>query len=135
MANHRSWTLCATAGGGLLGVVSLFWLAKSAELVVSNARCCLWEAEGDGRRGIFFAMTAGGFQLVTLAVAVAVVRHRAQRTALAALLLYGTITVLLLTEGGPGEVQLLLNLIALVVAALAIITELLVAQHRLRIEP
>jgi hypothetical protein len=113
----------------------VFWLAKSLELVVSNASCCLWVAEGDGRRGISFAIVAGGFQLVTLAVAVAVVRHRAQRTALAAILVYGAITVLLLTDGGTGEFQLLLNLIALVVAGLGIISELLGAQHRLRLEP
>ncbi len=112
----------------------MFWLAQSVELVVGNARCCLWAAEGDGRRGIFFAMIAGGLQLVTLAVAVAVVRHRAQRTALAAILLYGAITVLLMANGGADEVQLLLNLIALVVAGLAILAELLVAQHRLRLE-
>lgn len=131
MAIHRSWTLCATAGGGLLGVVSVFWLAKSVELVVANARCCMWAAEGDGRRGIFFAMTAGGFQLATLVVAVAVVRHRAQRTALAAILLYSAITVLLMTDGRSGEVQLLLNLIALVVAGLTISAELLVARSGL----
>lgn len=38
---------------------------------------------------------------------------------------------MLLTDGGSGEVHLLLNLIALVVAGLAIIAGLLVTRHRL----
>ena len=134
MPSHPTCTVGAAVGGGLLGIVSVFWLAKSVELVVGNARCCLWAPEGDGRRGIVFAMIAGGFQLVTLAVAVAVIRKRAQRIALVAISLYGAITVLLLTESGSGEVQLLLNLIALVVAGLAIIAGLVVAQRRLRPE-
>ncbi len=135
MAIRGFRSLCATVGGGLLAVVSMFWLAKSLELIVSNARCCLLVSEGDGRRGIVFAMIAGGFQLATFAVGVAVVRHRFQRTALAVIALYGAITVLLVAESGASDVQLLLNLIALVVAGSAILLELLVARDRLRGEP
>ena len=101
----------------------MVWLAKSLELIVGNARCCLWAAEGDGRRGIFLAAVASGVQLSTMALAAAVVRRRAQRAALAAITLYGAITVVLLIEGGAGETQLWLNLTALVVAGLAILAD------------
>jgi hypothetical protein len=105
----------------------VFWLVKSMELIVGNARCCLLAAEGDARRGIFLATIAGGFQLATLAVAVAVTRHRALRAALAVIVTWGAITLLLLTDGGVSEDQLWFNLIALVVAGLAILAELVVA--------
>lgn len=101
----------------------MVWLAKSVRLIVGNAQCCLWAAEGDGRRGIFLAAVASGVQLVTAAVAVAVVGGQARRAALVATVLYGAITVLLLIEGGAGETQLWLNLTALVVAGLAILAD------------
>ena len=107
----------------VLGAASVVWLAKSVDLIVGNARCCLWAAEGDGRRGIFLAAMAGGLQLATMAVAAAVVRRRAQRAALAAITSYGAITILFLIEGGAGETQLWLNLAALGVAGLAILSD------------
>lgn len=99
----------------------MVWLAKSVELIVGNARCCLWAAEGDGRRGIFLAAVVGGVQLVTVAVAAAVVGHRARRIALAVITSYGAITLVFLMEGGVGETQLWLNLAVLGVAGLAIL--------------
>ena len=101
----------------------MVWLAKSVELIVGNARCCLWAAEGDGRRGIVLAAVASGLQLATVALAAAVVRRRVQRAALAAITLYGAITVVLLIEGGAGDTQLWLNLTALVVAGLATLAD------------
>jgi len=117
----------------LLGVVSALWLAKAVDLMVVNATCCLLAADNDGQRGLFFAMIALGLQLATLAVAIAVVAHRAQRTALAALILYIAIGGVLLTDNGA-NVQLRLNLVALVIAGLAVAAELLVARHRSRLE-
>lgn len=101
----------------------MVWLAKSVELIVGNARCCLWTAEGDGRRGIFLAAIASGLQLATVALAAVVVRRREKRAALAAIMVYGAITVRLLIEGGTGESQLWLNLAALVVAGFAILAD------------
>lgn len=98
----------------------MLWLATSLETIVGNARCCLWAAEGDGRRGIVLAALTGAFQLATLALAAAVVRHRARGVAGAAIVLYGVITVLLLAEGGAADTRLWFNLAALVVAGLAI---------------
>lgn len=117
----------------MLGVVSAFWLAKTVDLMVVSATCCLLAADNDGQRGLFFAMIALGLQLVTLAVAVAVVAHRAQRTALAAIILWIAIGGIVLTDDGA-NVQLWLNLVALVVAGLAVAAELLVARHRSRLE-
>ena len=117
----------------MLGVVSACWLAKTVELMVVNVTCCLLVADNDGQRGLFFAMVALGLQLVTLVVAVAVVGHRAQRTALAAIILYIAIGSVLLIDDGA-NVQLRLNLVALVVAGLAVAAEVVVAPHRSSLE-
>lgn len=102
----------------------MFWLSRSLELMVDNATCCLWAGEGDGRRGIVYAACAGGFQVATLVLAIGVIRHRALRSALAVVVSCVAVTVILIRDGGGGEGQLWVNLVALVVAALAIVAAL-----------
>lgn len=107
-------------GGLLLGILSVFWLTKSANLIFDNARCCLFASEGDGRRGIFFAVLTGGIQLAALGVAVGVVQGRARRTALALIALLLAVALVLATDEASGGGLLWLNVIALVVAGAAI---------------
>jgi hypothetical protein len=120
MAIDRSWRLTAAVGGVLLGLLSVFWLAKSVELIVDNAGCCLWTAEGDGRRSSLYATVVASFQVGTLAIAVRVVRQRGLWVALGLIVFYVAVTVVLMGAGGGGEIRLWLNLLVLVVAGLAI---------------
>ncbi len=133
-ASSGAQSYAAWSAGLILTVISIVWVVATVVSLADDVRgnlSALTDQEGDARRGLFLYSLVVGIQLGMVVVSVAIVRSHvwARWTGLVMAVVFGVLTMVLLVGEAEPVVPLMLNLVALMLAA-ALSTASLLAARR-----